>query len=138
MTDLTPASPRPAKSDGTYFLLVTVLMLVILASLAFLWMRERSNRIAAQADAQQLGIENTNLKEVVNRLLLADAGSSTRPADIKPISRQELLPVTMNIGGQPRTVLILGAQTGKRLGLEPGDMIEVAQPPATQPSSRPS
>ena len=75
----TPADEN--QIDQRYNLVVAFLMVVILATLSVLWMRERSRRITFEAQASQLTQENTRLRATVQQLILTRPPVSQPPTD---------------------------------------------------------
>jgi hypothetical protein len=131
----TDSGAKSAARDTWYLIAVGGLLIVIVASLAALWLMERNRRVDAErrlAEAGQGDPLAAALSQMggVRRLSLPGAG----PGGEIPIS--ELVDVrTVELGGQPRKLWVLSSEAGGRLGLEPGRLYEVADPPATQPAA---
>ncbi len=56
--------------DQRYYVVVAFLLVVILACLSTLWLRERGRRIAFEARAAQLAQENIKLRSAVEQLIM--------------------------------------------------------------------
>lgn len=126
---------EPSSSETKYFLLVGGLLLAVIILLAALWMRERKALVAVQ---KELVAARRNL--ATGGKLQAALGSflgARRPED-RPLSREDLPLDTVDWDGRPRQILRISAAAGERIGLLPGDVVEVAQPPATAPASAPA
>jgi len=125
-----PAEPEPAPAagvDGRYYAAVGALLVVIIAVLGVLWLRERRMTAALQrelAETRQRTATGAGLQAALSRLA-APRGPTTRP-----LARADLPAETVTWNGRSRTVLRVGAAAGRRLGLEPGDVIVVSPPPA--------
>jgi hypothetical protein len=109
------------------------MLILIIVLLGFLWMRERSARVAAQAEINRL--RNASPFQALGGKLpgmllppqvTGGAGVGVERGDL-PQDRGVL-------DGRQVTVLRLGASGGKRLGFEPGDVIVVSSEPATAPA----
>jgi hypothetical protein len=118
------------KSDVKYFSLVGVLLLAIIVSLAVLWLREKSNRVQVEQDARGALID---YKKQVGAMW----GQALENAGGRPLHRDELPEVTVNWDGKPRTVRQVSADAGERIGLQPGDVIEVTPHATTAPAEKP-
>ena len=110
-------------------------MLLILVSLAALWMMERNRRIEAQ---QQVGV----LRSALVQFGAAQpgpgeaGGPQSRPAAGLP--RADIISVRdVEWQGKARKLVAIPASVGQRLGFEPGDLVDVArQQPETSPAGR--
>ncbi len=121
------ADGRPT-SDARNLLIVGGLLIVIIASLAALWQKERSRRGRAEESLVEMHVNYSRLQTAAAQMTLsAQAGRPVRRADL-PADQ-----VTLN--GQRRIALRLGADTGERMGFAPGDVILVSTRPAvTRPA----
>lgn len=123
-------------------LIVTGLFVVIIALLAFLWMRERAAGAKAQKDLAgmrqqcvQMG-KQLALQEGINNMLAAQ-----RAGRVQPFARADLVATReVRLDGKNRQALHITAEAGRRLGFRAGDVIVVSEAPpaATQPASKPS
>jgi hypothetical protein len=127
--------PTPGNSDAKYLLVVAGLMMTIVILLSVLWIRERRNVAILQGELAlaRRSSARVDLQGELARMLAARAEPQARA-----LQRDDLPAQTVTWNGQPRTVLSVSAAAGKRLGLEPGDVIVVAPPPATEPATRPA
>ncbi len=137
------ADPKPdapaASTDGRYLLIVGGLLLAIIVILAALWLRERQAAVSARADLARLrarGVGQARLQQALGRMMAASRPAG-RGAGVRAIPREDLPSETVRWNGRPRTVLRLGAGAGRRIGLEPGDVI-VVSPPASGPATAPA
>ena len=132
-TDLPPQTPPGA--DTKYLLVVCGLLMCIVILLSVLWIRERRNSSMLAQQLQQARKQNIagSLQGQLARLV---AGQSA--AGARPLQREDLPAETVTWNGQPRTILHISAAAGNRIGLEPGDVVAVSQPPATAPTTQPA
>lgn len=133
---------RQVRTPINFSLIVTGLFLVIIALLAFLWMRERAARFKAQADLAQMEQQYRQvgkqrvLQDTLNRMLATKSGRG-----VEPFARADLVATRdVRLDGENRQVLEIRAEAGRRLGFGAGDVIVVSKAPAaaTQPASKPS
>ncbi len=109
-----------------------VLMVVIIALLAALWVRERSGRIAAQQNAIRWELQFKNLRGALGNLLPPGAQKATRP-----VVREDLPSKVVELDGRTARLLEVSASAGRRFGFRQGDLILVrGEPPTTQPRER--
>jgi len=128
MTSEPQSTDRPEAARDTRFLLVVgAMLLVIIASLSALWLRERARRIRAEVAYTRVRGINRRLEGVLGKVLSQQA----------PRVRRSRLPVDIHqLDGQPRRVLHLDARQAERLGFAPGDLISVdARIATSQPRS---
>jgi len=126
----TPDANHLPPADVKYLAAAAVLLLVIMMLLAGLWLRERNGRISAEA---ALTRQRIGLSEGIQQILMAQAAGGDRP-----LPRDDLPARVAQVDGQRRTLRQISAAGGQRLGLEPGDLLEVVQPATTGPVSKPS
>ncbi len=121
------AESRPA-GDAKSLLIVGGLLIVIIASLAALWQKERSRRGRAEETLVEMHVQYSRLQTAAAQMTLsAQAG--------RPVRRADLPAEEVTLNGQRRVALHLGADTGERMGFAPGDVILVSTRPAvTQPA----
>lgn len=122
---------KPACPDSTYFLVVGLLLVMIIASLAVLWVRERKRRLAAEAGVARLTGQKRQMQSVLEQFVGREGalgGPAVRRTDLP--SRVGLL------DGQRRAIFTISVAAGERVGFEPGDVIVVAGRPATSPATR--
>jgi len=120
----------PATSSG-YLLVVGTLLVVIIALLAILWARERSGRMAAESTAAGWKYGYECLRGSLEQMLADQQAVET------PIDRQSLPAEQVTLNGQPAVALRIDGESGRAMGLAPGDVLIVATMPATQPGSPP-
>ena len=142
-TTQTPITPTPTpttppaggNSDARYLLVVAGLMMTIVILLSVLWIRERRNVAYLQEQLQiaRQGSMRGDIQGALQRMLAGQAEPQAQA-----LHRDDLPAQTVTWNGQPRTVLSVSAAAGQRMGLEPGDVIVVAPPPATGPATQPS
>ena len=95
----TPQGPN-SGSDTRYLIIAGVLLVVIIASLSVLWVRERRARFEAQCRAAELKLDNDRLQDVMGKILIGNSASAVRP-----IRREDLPARTINIAGTARRLL---------------------------------
>jgi len=132
----TPAEPGAPKlpADAKYLLIVCGLLLMIVILLAVLWIRERrtTNDLRFRVDGMSALLQRQTLGGQIGQLLGVQAGPPSQP-----LRRDELATEVVTYDGRPRTVMLVGAAAGRRIGLLPGDVIAVSQPPAKMPTTEP-
>ena len=123
-----PAPQAPAR----FLFIVGVLMVMIVALLAGLWLRARIRATTAEFAAAQLQDRNDKLEALLGRILL---GGAIQPK----VARDSLQTKPVRIDGREVTALRLPAAMAKTWGFEPGDVIladraaAAATTTATQP-----
>lgn len=115
-----------SRSDLKYFMAVGLLLVIIIATLAVLWVTERNRH---RADVSQL----VALQDKYVRLhgAMGEIIRSRREEFLGPIRREELATETIRWNGRARTVLRLTAADGERFGFRGGDVILVDHPRQT-------
>lgn len=131
--------PKKTAADTIYLGAVGGLLLLIIVLVGALWLRERSRAKAALQDLANLRaataghiIGPDRLQAGLHRLL--EAGVPTT----RPLQRDDLPSEMVNWNGRPRKVFLVGAAAGRRIGLDPGDVIEVYPAPATASATNPA
>ena len=141
MTEAPREEKRQVQSPFNLSLIVSGLFVVIIALLAFLWMRERSAGAKAQKDL--VGMRRL-CEQMNDRLTVQKALHSMLAAEstgrVKPFGRTDLVETReVRLDDKKLQILEITAAAGRRLGFGPGDVIVVSKsPPATKPASRPS
>ncbi len=123
--------PAP-QAPGRFVFIVGVLMVMIVALLAGLWLRARIRATTAEFAAAQLRERNDKLEALVGRILL---GGAIQPA----VARSSLQTKAVHVDGREITALRLPAAMAKTWGFEPGDVIlaDRAAPPTTTTATQP-
>jgi hypothetical protein len=114
------------QSDRAFYLLVTGLLIIIIALLAFLWLRERRAGGDLQQQMAEMELAFKQQRQALGQMLVAEARSQ--------IDRDMLAARTLELDGQPRQALMISAKAAERIGLRPGDVLIVGEAPATRPS----
>jgi len=141
-TNETPADPKAQTTDAIYLAAVGGLLVVISGALAVLWWVERSRRVTAESEADQLRARLARYEQFERAggpslLSLAKALPATQGA-LEPVQRQTLAVQTVEYAGQTRQVLLVPAEAGRRLGFEVGDLVLVCEPPKRAPPPAPA
>ena len=131
-----PAVPsQPAAFSGRYLVTVGGLLVLIIAMLAVLWMRERSRRVEAEAAVVQLKEKAAQLPLLLSMMTRSMPGPGSAPAaeepslaPIRPFQRQDQVPVTVTLDGVKREAFCLPADGAARFGFREGDVILVVGP----------
>lgn len=118
-------SQTKGSDDAKFFITIAVLLVLIIATLAALWMRERSARRDAQSAMPD------QLKSLLAQLDVAHMPSTAS------IDRADLQVRTVNLDGESRQAFTITPAVGERMGFLPGDVVIVAQP-ASQPAMQAS
>lgn len=120
------------QSDARYLLVVCGLLLLIIILLSYLWIKEkRTNGVLVRRVEAMSQLQTMANRGQLERFLAAQNGASATPLD-----RGELATRVVDFDGESRTVMLVGAAAGRRIGLQPGDVIVVSPPPTTQPTTR--
>ena len=119
----------PQRNESGYLQVAGALLLVIIVCLSVLWLREHGARLTAQ---QQAAASEARLQKLAQ--VLAALPTTVPASAVEPVNRQDLPQRTVQVGDQRRTVLSISAAAGARFGFRPGDIIEVAAMPSTEPS----
>lgn len=124
--------------DSKFMLAVGVLMVLLIALLGGLWLRERNARINDVAkirrayEAQMPQVTPAISPMALQSMLAAPQRESAKlgVADVVAVEQQEL-------SGEMVRVTRITAQAGARIGLEPGQVLLVSPPPAmSQPDEK--
>lgn len=110
---------------------VLILLLCVAALLSALLVRERNRRLEAEQASVQLHQAMQNqLQQGLGGMLSVGGAAPASPA----IRRADLPPQTVQVNSTSRPAFTISPEAGKRIGFLPGDVILVAEPPATAPS----
>jgi hypothetical protein len=112
-------------TDHRYNVIITGLMILIIFTLAGLWIMEWGKRRTAENDLNAYLEQDKNVQMIKLRDLLAKEDID---ALVRPVDRSTLKPV--KVEWCSRDVLVLDGVTAKTLGFGPGDVIWVSQPGA--------
>ena len=133
MDEMKTPDPIP-HADLRFHLLAGGLLVVILITLAGLWIMERGRRVrieSTMATMRQQLAEQQKKVTAVSQMLIREASTPT-------VNRRELPTTKVQWNGREKTVLLLGVEIGGRLGFESGDVVQITPPvtakePTTQP-----
>ncbi len=128
MTDDSPQLPTRTVVDYKFLVTVAALLIVIIATLAMLWTRERRDRLTAEKDLAVMYKREAGIQQILSKMPLNATAA-------QPVQREDLPTQEVTVGGQQRTAFVLGPSAGERLGFKPGDVIVVSQPPQTTPAA---
>lgn len=128
-----PPSPA-AQLNQRFVMIVGVLLLMIIALLAGLWLRERVRAARAEVRAAQAQEElRLRAKWTAQRAL--ESLIESRGGGLHVVSTQEL-----TINGKKTEAFKISPDLANEIGFGPGDVIIVEQPPpttTTAPATRP-
>ncbi len=138
----TAQQPSTDQADTRYLLIVGGLLMVIIATMCLLWMRERGKRIEAENKLANINSRDAKLQSVLSQLV-GEPGEGMRPGPagvtMRPIERGDLRPAAGTLNGEAAQVFEVSASAGERIGFRPGDVVRVAAtPPASQPATAPT
>ncbi len=122
--------------------LIGGLLVLIIALLAFLWMRERSRRFEAEIRLAELSQKmSQSMSQDPVAEFLRKMSIRKIPAQVQGVRREDLPAKRVDLDGRSRRLFRVSAAAGERMGFLPGDVIEVAGPadaggdaPASLPS----
>ena len=136
-------SVQTVSFSGRYLVMVGGLMILIVAMMAVLWVRERSRRVDAEAMVVELKRENAKLQLVLGMTMKSGPAMSAGPTEegpslprIQPFQRQDQFPVPVTLNGVQREAYRLPADAAARFGFREGDVILVM--PRGAPTSTPA
>jgi hypothetical protein len=127
MNDRTENSP---EQDNRFGLIVTVLLVVIIVALAGLWIVERGRRLRAETALVNEQSAGEKRMQSMGDMLVRQMTQTPSMS----IQRDQLATQQVHWNGIGRTVLLLSASEGEKLGFQPGDAILITPPSATQPT----
>ncbi|MCD4825544.1 MAG: hypothetical protein K8S55_13185 [Phycisphaerae bacterium] len=120
--------------DMRFVYMVVGLLIVIVLTMAGLWIVERGQKSRLQADFNESQKHLQGQEHKMQRLgtMLAGQAMTSR------VHRGELATQEVDWNGKKKTVLLLGGEVGRELGFQPGDVILVTAPPKTQQTTPPN
>lgn len=116
-------APQPKPTEAVNWIIVGLAVLIVV-TLAGLWVMERSGR----AKAERLAADLRRKNQLVGQMLIDQA----RPGVV--IDRTALPTRPLSVDGRDRTALLLSAAQARLLGFAPGDLVLVTDPPRTAPA----
>ena len=133
MTQGTGVDSAPqGRGDGRYFLAVGVLLVLIIAALAALWLIERSRRMEAQRELAS----RPQAMDLRSMLPVLRGQGGAEGQLVAPVRREDQLHRPANLDGKGVTAVLISAEAGSRLGFQPGDVVLVAEAPSTAPAGQ--
>ena len=127
-----------SEIDTRFAIVAGVLLLVIIALLAGLWLRMRTRALRAERDAAALrsqlkfatgaGVRFTGSPESLDAMLQQMASKAMRRQAVR---RESLETKQVHLNGRDVQVLRLPVDTAERFGFSPGDVIIVDKSPTT-------
>ena len=133
MNEIKTPGPVP-QADLRFNLLAGGLLVVILITLAGLWIMERGRRVRTESSMttmlQQLEQQQKKLM-AMGQMLVQEVST--------PVVNRRGLPTTkVQWNAREKTVLLLSAEIGGKIGFESGDVIQITPPVgAKEPTTRP-
>ncbi|HUU22519.1 MAG TPA: hypothetical protein VM389_08285 [Phycisphaerae bacterium] len=140
MAEMSNGKERAAKAqtDLKQFIGIAGLLVLIIALLAVLWVRERKARIGAENEAARLSQRVKTLERFALMGLASPAESGPAGAaeggEVRPVQRDDLPVEHVEFMGRKTPVLHISPAAGQRFGFLPGDVIVVGRPAASQPA----
>lgn len=124
---------RPGTREGTRYLgAVGLLLVLIIALISVLWVRERRGRGAAERDRDAALEKYDELERAVGAVI-----SVALKTQVHSVRREELPTRQAKFENRRRSVLELPPGMGRKLGFAPGDLILVTEDTGeTQPVKR--
>jgi hypothetical protein len=126
-------SQPPAGTVGVrYFSVVCLLLLAIVVVLAALLWRERANSGRSTRTALR---DARSLQSDVAALAMRAAAEQSGEVD-----REALPSLDVELDGRPATVMLIGPEEGRNIGLQPGDLVFVMnrEPAPRAPQTKPA
>ncbi len=132
------AKMTPERTDGKYQIAVGILMVLIIGSLAALWVMERNRRVKAEKNLakqrQRSPLQAALQQMAASQIPIGRDGAEPTAAGLL---REDILCVEkVKWEGRARALVRINASAGRRLGFQPGDLVDVAQKPATMPAAK--
>jgi len=116
--------PPPAQGDNRFIVAVGVLLLLIVALLAGLWIRASRRAQRAEQRVVTLSRQQSQAAGLLQQAMREHIGRAT-------IRREELATRKVTLAGRQISALVLPAGQADRLGLRAGDVILVDKLPTT-------
>ena len=137
-----PIQPGPGRAEETskppaqevnvrFLMIVGVLMMMILALLTGLWLRERVRAARAELALSRVTGRHADLERMVRQLVMA----KSLPLQV---GREGLAAETVRLNGREVTALRLPPELAEIIGFKGGDVILCDQPPATTTATAPA
>jgi len=115
-------------ASPTYLMVVGGLLVLIIAMLAVLWMRERSRRVTAEKDLMELVERNQKMAGLFSQMMAGGPkGLMGHEEPVRAVSREDLPRKTIALDGKSVQALSVSAAAGERFGFAPGDVVLVAE-----------
>ncbi len=139
MPETPPDQPGGTTSQpGLQLALIGGLLVLIIALLSFLWMRERSRRFEAEIQLAELSqsMSHDPVAQFMRKMSIRKM-----PAQVQGVRREDLPIRIVDLDERSRRLFRVSAAAGERMGFLPGDVIEVAGPAdadSDAPASLPS
>ena len=127
--------PARGGAETRWLALLAALLVVIVAALGVLWLKERRARIEAEREIARQG-RGRGLQSMLGQMLQAPP-PRIAPGGLRPVRREDLYRETVEFKGRTTTVCYIAAEAGKRFGFQGGDVIVVAEEPASRRASPP-
>jgi hypothetical protein len=136
MTDMEETITTPkstTEGDARFYLIVSLLLGVMVAVLAWMWWSQRSQRVTAQRTViqQKVMLQQAQMASQF-RGMLPQFGNE-KPSATK-LDRQATATVTLPFKGEDHPVIIISPKQGTDLGLLSGDLLWVSPSSPRQPA----
>jgi len=115
----------PRRSDANFLIVAGALVVMILALLAGLWLKADRRAKAAEAQLARCRTEMGLIRGLLQSTPL-----------IPGVNREDLPTRQVVLDGKSVRALRLSAAGAGQIGLKPGDVVLVDQPPSTAPSTQ--
>ena len=136
MTDVettTTETKSTTEADARFYLIVSLLLGIMVAVLAWMWWSQRSQRVTAQRAVIQLRaqLQQTQMSAQFQGML--PQFDPVKPAATQ-LDRQATATVTLPFNGDDHPVIIISPKQGTDLGLLSGDLLWVSPSAPRQPA----
>jgi hypothetical protein len=118
--------------DTRFVLIAAGLLVLIMGTMAVLWLRERNRRQEAE---RQLVETRGQLRQLLGAQVQGMLGGGAPSGPAVPVDQMQFERVTLD--GEPVRAIRIPAATARPLGLRPGDVLLVSEAPATRPTTAP-
>jgi hypothetical protein len=134
MTDMETTAPKSTtEADARFYLIVSLLLGIMVAVLAWMWWSQRSQRVTAQRTVNQQKVLLQQAQMSAQFQAMVPQFGPVKPSATK-LDRQTTATVTLPFNGDDHPVIIISPKQGTDLGLLPGDLLWVSPSSPRQPA----
>jgi hypothetical protein len=121
------------EADARFYLIVSLLLGIMVAVLAWMWWSQRSQRVTAQRTVIQLKSQLQQAQVGAQFRAMVPQFDREKPSATK-LDRETTAVVTLPFNGEDHPVILISPKQGTDLGLLPGDLLWVSPSSPRQPA----